>query len=205
VRDTFVAILVVGVMVGAYVRFGKHLTLGPEIGRPSKVATVDQRRGPSPHSRSKQGVMNGEASNRFHTEQAQGHGEDEGAAVDAAEIESLTSIYQGPRRKPSRPAGVKAVQENSKFRSPDKPAKKVLYGVPVEDFVLARQDNLPAPVAADTGEASVRVFVQCMELKKDGPEGLAERECARLAKSHTASPALAMKPGARVGGGTSEY
>lgn len=58
-------------------------------------------------------------------------------------------------------------------------AKKTLHGVPLEDYVIGVQNQLPksVPQKAATG---VRVFVQCFEVKKGQTESLSEGECSGL-------------------------
>jgi hypothetical protein len=57
--------------------------------------------------------------------------------------------------------------------------KKTLHGVPLEDYVLGVQNQLPKSIP-QKAPAGVRVFVQCFEVKKGHAANLSEGECSGL-------------------------
>jgi hypothetical protein len=65
----------------------------------------------------------------------------------------------------------------------------------VASLLESRNHRLPqAPVTPDQPE-NLRVFVQCMEMKKEGPLALTQRNCkALLARSPGQDPVSAANP-----------
>jgi hypothetical protein len=199
-RDSLIAVMVVGGLVGSFVYLKSTGHLMPNIATPAELAMARVKSAPHPHPTTHKGEVNGPKSTRLDDQQAQDNGQDEGASDDASEIESIASIYQdkgatGRSRRVKSPI-------LSEEREP-KPA--VIHGVPIAAWVRSRQDALPeATVPSDSGDG-IRVFLQCMELKKEGPEALKERDCERLAASNKKNTSLAAVAGSRAMSPTDEY
>jgi hypothetical protein len=58
---------------------------------------------------------------------------------------------------------------------------KVIHGVPVEAWAEAQAHALGAFTVTPDSESSLRVFVNCMEMRKGKLDPIAERECHSLA------------------------
>lgn len=58
--------------------------------------------------------------------------------------------------------------------------EKVVYGVPVDGFVAKNKNSLAFPVSEKKPEG-VRLFLQCLELKKGQTSELSEQECRAIA------------------------
>lgn len=80
----------------------------------------------------------------------------------SAQGEALPSIYSSQKLKT------------------DSKDKKVVLGVPLQDFLAANQNWLPTEVSAEAPQG-VRVFLQCMELRSGKPSELNEKECKEIA------------------------
>jgi len=133
-------------------------------------------------NQSKTGVRHAKSSNRHQHQQSKNHGQDEGTADYVAEAQELPSIYQEQSPKPvvaASDSGVAAsdAQKNSHRRSP---RRKVVHGVPVDLWILSKQNSLNVPNEEAPSELGMRVFVQCMELKKKGAEYVGKAECQSL-------------------------
>ena len=98
-------------------------------------------------------------------------GEDERGSADSAEAVSLSTIYR-QKRKASKPATV--ANQSRGLR-----AKKVLLGVRVEDWVEAHSEVLPTDLTPEE-ERQMRVFLQCMEWRRDGLEYIGLNQCRDL-------------------------
>ncbi len=59
---------------------------------------------------------------------------------------------------------------------------KVLHGVPVEAWVLSKRNKVNLNKVPPPAPGNLRVFVQCMELKKGETDELTERKCRELAQ-----------------------
>lgn len=177
-RDTFLGLLLLAGMVGAYAYFQKSDLGKPKLGSaPSARAThaANSKRGVNPQH----GKGRHEGTNPFESKRAETLQPGEGDSVASTEAEGgLPSLYEDEER--SGPAeSSAAVTSGEPVRRPRR-ATKVVHGVPVDTMARARRDKLPLPaVTADSG-SGLRVFFQCLELKRQGTEALTERECSRL-------------------------
>ncbi len=97
----------------------------------------------------------------------------------------LVAIEQHAVTTVAKPAAKKKGRETEAlpgiYRSATKTAapQKTLHGVPLEDYVLGVQNQLPKSVP-QKAPAGVRVFVQCFEVKKGQTATLSEGECSGL-------------------------
>lgn len=184
-KDTFLALALIGGVVGGYF----YLTdgqLAPEVGRPSVEARKDfvwKNVGPgTKHGR--KGGRYGKGSDSSHADQAQGFGAGEGIAGNDSEIEGLTSIYPVKKRAgESRSAKVAANGKSARAAK----KRKVVHGVAVEAWAAAQQNRIALHGKPQAPPKGLRVFLQCMELKKQGPEALNQRQCESLLVRHQAS------------------
>lgn len=60
---------------------------------------------------------------------------------------------------------------------------KVIHGVPLQAFIESHRNTLPGAVPAQA-PSGVRVFLQCMELKKNETSELSQAECNELVARH---------------------
>lgn len=105
-------------------------------------------------------------------------GEDEGSSISADEIESISSIYQNQE-------GQRDSQPGSSLNSPVAELPKArpispIPGVKVAAWVRSRQDHLNTEVPDPKIGSGMRVFLNCVELKKKGASPLEERECDKV-------------------------
>ncbi len=111
----------------------------------------------------------------------QGHGQGEGASVDGSEAEGLPYIYAtqeyAKRRKQPRSEPPLKSNDDSLERAPQRPS---ITGVPVDDWVLAQRDSIHYSYLEEPADLSMRIFVQCMELKRKHLEYLGADGCQDL-------------------------
>lgn len=112
------------------------------------------------------------------------HREDEGSSISADEIESIASIYQDQegQREQQPESAVSATNNELPKSRPISP----IPGVKVAAWVRSNSNHLKTDVPDPRIGAGMRVFVNCVELKKKGASPLEQRECDRvLAKKDT--------------------
>lgn len=163
-RDTLVAMLIIGGILGGYLYTRNTASLvSPKISAQKAQPKFTQRTGVR-HDQNE-------------SQQSKNHGQVEGDAEHVAEAQSLPSIYQEQGSGQSAP---KSAVKNKSVVSRRSPRKKFLHGVPVEAWVLSRQNTFSVPTEEGPSELGMRVFVQCMELKKKGAEYVGAQECQSL-------------------------
>ena len=189
-RDTFIFIGLVAAFAAGY-----WLTRGTASHVPASPA-ITQTKKPQPKGVTHEGQSHAKNPESPHS------GEGEGAAVDVTETAQLHSIYEKreARQRRTAPAvsapiveAADAVEPFAPLAEPQAPltaeveenrreeAPKVVHGVPVAAWTLSRRDSLPMGPTSPAAPEGVRVFLQCMELKKGGPQSLAQSECQALA------------------------
>ncbi len=192
-RDTLVAILVICGIVGGF--YASRLT---ETAKPQEIVleaknlpstgndaiavqkTSDQRVEVRRGGKSQKGVRHGKRTNKKHYQQVKAQREDEGAANNVVTAESVPSIYS----EEQQPSGSAALNSSNGGVSATT-APKVVHGVPVEGWVRSHRNSLsPATVTDETGEG-MRLFVQCVEVKKRGTTPLSERQCGALSSNES--------------------
>lgn len=163
-RDTFMMVLV-AVGVYAAVRYFQ----------PSHPLTIQANQTQT----EKKHAGNHSGKNKKIQELGENGSQAEGDSGSIAETENLNSIYSQNHE----------VGQTVAYRSKTRKPKKVVIGVPVEAYVASRRNALGGGDVTAPEELGIRVFFQCMELKKEGPQTLAQRECSQLART----PSLAKK------------
>jgi len=169
-RDTLVAVLFIAGLAGGYFFMRDTASLSPKLSAQAASQKFTQQR--------KTGVRHDQSANRDESQQSQNYRQDEGDAGQIAEAQSLPSIYQEQSAGQSAQPTVKSKKIAASRRPPRK--GKVLHGVPVEAWVLSRQNTFSVPTEEGPSELGMRVFVQCMELKKKGAEYVGQNECQSL-------------------------
>lgn len=106
-------------------------------------------------------------------------GKNEGTSISTDEIESLTSIYQSEERRIEQPEFA-AISE---FESPKPQSRSPIPGVKIAAWVRSNQDRLPKEVPDPKVGSSLRVFVNCVELRKKGASPLEKGECEKIVAS----------------------
>ncbi len=84
------------------------------------------------------------------------------------ESQSLPSIYSSQEAE-----SVGFEPESESVRGNEKVAKsapKTLHGVPVRDWILSRRNSLASEPADPRAAEGMRVFLQCVEVKKKGAQ-----------------------------------
>lgn len=187
-RDTFIGAVFLAAIVGAFWFFGQSgsnpspeisvtgaaPTAAPTSSAPAPGASAQISHPPKKHSR--KGVIHAHRSKPEPvTQVAVDAREGEASAVEPDQAESLPSLYSGAG------AGEAGVDQIDAKPTADSLTKtKNWHGVPVTAWLESRRSALPnPPVTAEAGD-NLRFFFQCMELKKDGPQEVAERECRKL-------------------------
>jgi len=105
----------------------------------------------------------------------------EGEAVkgEASASQALLTIY------PSQ------VNTESETKSQEKSKPKVLFGVPIESWVLSQKDSFA--MVPPKQEQGLRVFLGCMEIRKNGLRALGQRDCGELAFKRPSHPDYRLK------------
>jgi len=180
VRDTIITVLILGGLVSGYMYYTEGGIIGPQVGTPFQGSTtlpnIEADKGMDAYVNASQGVQNDYESDQGNFDQDADSTEDEGSADQVAKSKSLYSIYK--RKKESRITQPSDRHQKSNHQKKSK--SKVVHGVPVEDWVLAQQDNILLPAVSPNAEDGLRVFFQCLEIKRKGPEYLEKNECKAL-------------------------
>ncbi len=169
-RDTLLGILFIGGIIGGYLYLRETNAL--------VSPGMSQRTALQKQQKSETGVRHAKSANNHEHQQSKNHEQDAGASVDLAEAESLPTIYKEQDTKPAAPAVKKFATEVPERRPPRK--SKFLHGVPVEAWILSKQNAVSMPTEEGPSEIGMRVFVQCLELKKKGSQYVGEEECRQL-------------------------
>jgi hypothetical protein len=169
--DSLIALGVIAIIIGGYLFLRNRGWMEDTLRspQPEVVATIGKAK-TTKLKKKTIGAYAHEISNH-RSKQSENRRKNEGATGDFATVESLPSIYQEKFTKRS----VKVSSHNSDGTKP-----KVLYGVPVDAWVRSQANSFGMPVSSDVGDLNVRVFVQCMELKKEGAEALTQTQCKPL-------------------------
>lgn len=105
----------------------------------------------------------------------------EGIAKQDSEGPQLPSLFKGTSRE----------SVGRDHRRKDKSElSKVVYGVPTEEWAAERRNALPLRPITPESKDGMRIFVQCMELKKAGPSYVGNEPCNELAKGQKAERVL---------------
>lgn len=188
-RDTFIGVLFLVGMICGYLYLRQTASLIPsEVSKPLAQAKSQPGKSQSKFNQRKTGVRHAKSSNRHQHQQSKNHGQDEGTANHVAEAQELPSIYQEQSPEAvvagssvagvAQPTSVAAEASTNSNRRP--PRRKVVHGVPVDLWVLSKQNSLNVPNEEAPSELGMRVYVQCMELKKQGAKYVGKSECQSL-------------------------
>lgn len=159
-RDT----VILGVIVVAFVAFMMWKPAAAPSGLLTQGASHETHAGTDQRSQiaDRKGVQQSHRQDpAIETERAHANPEES-----SSESEKISSIYSGKKLKAA--ASKKAAKA------------KVVHGVPLEDFIDAKQDALPMYDVTQGKPNGVRMFVQCMEVKKGNTLNLSEQQCAEL-------------------------
>lgn len=63
-----------------------------------------------------------------------------------------------------------------------------MHGVPVQAYLNSKKNSLALGDGTENSDLGMRVFVQCMELKKRGPEYVGPRNCEALLAAREGRP-----------------
>ena len=132
-------------------------------------------------SKTYQGEPN-ERPNHASSRQARHHGQSKRSSEPSSEIEGLPSIYQDQEEQRYEPT------VDSKNSDSPKPEFGAIKGVPIRAWVQNRTALPNAKFTAYPTDEKMRVFVQCMEVKKKGMESVSESDCNGLIAKKEASP-----------------
>jgi hypothetical protein len=121
-------------------------------------------------------------------------GSEEGDSSSFDQAENLPSIYQDEELESSGFAvnlGEDEVKSESNESSSQPQKQPVVYGVPVASWLKHSKNQLPAKVEI-TNDTGMRLFINCMEIKKHGTSALTQRECKEIAVSREKSKGAAL-------------
>lgn len=178
-RDTIIGILVFLSVVGGYFAFRSKTE--PAVSsqpQPSNALLAHIQTNPSPIRKSSPKIskrltkitrkaINHERTQHRKSRAFQDDGHHQGSSGTFDEAEKLPSIYEDQEGRFS---------ELNTSESP-----KSVYGVPVDSWVLSRRNSIVTEPADPKLAEGVRVFVGCVELKKEGAKELTKRDCAKIA------------------------
>ena len=200
-RDTLIGLVMLVVAAGGYLALKKMGPTGPMASpvlasKPVTSATQTSRR----QKPAIEGARHGKKSHRDDdTSQIADSGQDEGASGDASQTASFTSIYQEPENTEPRSAVANSetfskdssgTKSSSKKHLKTASQKKVLHGVPVQAYVNLMKNNLSLREVPQNSDLGMRVFVQCMEIKRRGPEYVGPRDCEALLVKKEGRPSV---------------
>lgn len=200
-RDTVIAIMVLlgatGIYFGVkhYQKNGQVLQLSSKSNHPS----TSSRKKLSRNSKSKplhQGEHNESASHRSRQQvesDIESIGSEEGGSSSFEQAESLPSIYQDEESELSGSAVdlEEKIESESHESTADKPKQPVVYGVPVASWLKHNKNRLASKVELKN-PSGVRLFINCMEIKKEGTQALTQRDCKQIAVSREKSRGAAL-------------
>ncbi len=200
-RDTVIAVLVLLGTSGIYF-VAKHFQNKGNIS-----STSSKLLSPSAASRKKlsriknskqihQGEQNESASHRGRQQvesDIESVGSEEGASSSFEQAQSLPSIYQDeePENSGSAVDLENDMSSEGNESAVDKPKQPIIYGIPVASW-LKHQKNRLAPRVELTHPTGMRLFFNCMEIKKDGAQTLNQRDCKEVAVSREKSKGAAL-------------
>lgn len=179
-RDTIIALLVMSGIVGGYLYMKQAGLLPSSIQNAANLANQKSRQEKSRLSQHKKSSKGATHDHSNHDQQTQIDGQDEGASGDVAEAESLPSIYKSEGFSKSAAVAAGDQGKSRKSRGKKLAKKKVIHGVPIQDFIDSRQNAISMNNDGDEDDLGVRVILQCHELKKKGPEYVGKHECQSL-------------------------
>ncbi len=178
-RDTFVGILVLLSFVGGYFAFrgqAESVSVQPQ-NYPAPLAQTQPNVSPirksppkiSKHLTKLNRKVIHERTKHSQSRSQQNDGHHQGSSSDIAEVEKLPSIYED--------------QEGRVKQDDSTESTKSVYGVPVDAWVLSSRNFVATKPADPKLAEGVRVFVGCVELKKEGAKELTKGDCAKIASS----------------------
>lgn len=201
-RETFIAILVLASLTVAIVLLRERHAISPQVLGAREQKTVQKD---SPNTRvaneKKTKAIQGGKHERIYRERYRknepggtqavvARPADESAVEGSGktgETEGLPSIYPDEGFH----AVSEVIRETVEPPTPQKVSKKsiVLHGVPVQAWVLSQRDSIARAVTPDEGD-SLRLFLWCMELKKNRLETVEPKQCGALTRKD--SPELGL-------------
>lgn len=117
----------------------------------------------------------------------------EGASSSFEQAQSLPSIYQDKELEPTGSAVNLGEEISTESDENLNEAQKqpVVYGVPVASWLKHAQNQLPHRIDLKQPEG-MRLFFNCMEIKKGGTQALSQKECKEIAVSREKSKGAAL-------------
>ena len=168
-RESLIAILVLLAVMGGYYHLKKlGLTFVPKLA-PAEKSSLAQ-----PMSLTK-GKKNDKASTHEHARPHSNSRKSQGSTNEADETENFPSLYST-----SEESGERRVENKGKTE------RSIIKGVPVQGWIDSQRFSLSSLSEPAPSETGMRVFLQCIELKKKGAEYLKERDCQSLLAVHHA-------------------
>jgi len=188
VRDTIIAILVLLGTTTLYFSAKQYQKSHSVLPTSSKLVTQTK----TLH----QGEHNESASHRGRQQvesDIESNGSEEGSSSSFEQAESFPSIYQDEEPELSRSAVnlEEEIESESNESAVVKPKQPVVYGVPVASWLKHQKNRLASKVEAKN-PTGMRLFFNCMELKKEGTEPLSQRDCKEIAVSREKSRGAAL-------------
>jgi len=121
------------------------------------------------------------------------NGSEEGASSSFEQAQSLPSIYQDeePELSGSAVNLEDEIESVSNENTVKKPKQPVVYGVPVASWLKHNKNRLASKTELQKS-TGVRLFFNCLELKKEGTQPLNPKECKEIAVSREKSRGAAL-------------
>ena len=201
-RETFIAMLVMVGIAGTYYASKHHQSSKEPLSASSKVFNSSQKKGLKRKQTTTlhQGELDESTSHR-NSQQVEPEGEgvypEEGAGDAFEQAQSLPSIYQDeeaeqPGYSVSSEEELESESDETKVSSQTSPAKNpVVYGIPVASWLKQQKNRLASKVEL-SNPTGMRVFFNCLEIKKQGTETLTQKQCKEIAVSREKSRGAAL-------------
>lgn len=178
------SVMLIGVTLGYFAIKDSNVTFAPNVGTPETLPTKARAHSPKNSQNlttakyGKRKASKHESKRHFPTPDAQRprSGEDEGTSISTDEIESLASIYQnqeGRKSYESESVGSPEELHESQSRSP-------IPGVKIAAWVRSNQNRIHTEIPDPKVGSGMRVFLNCVELKKKGMSPVDRQDCAQV-------------------------
>ncbi len=177
-RETIPYIVLLGALTTGYVAIkNRNATTSTEAQQnvlatyPKPTSIIYKKT--KPHYVSKGVKHEGRSSITASNTQSTSSRKNEELADATTEIESLTSIYENHKGRHRESVKTK-LDLSAQPKSP-------IHGVKVAAWIASKENQVPTTIADPTLGDGLRVFFNCMELKKQGPKVLNDHDCEAIA------------------------
>lgn len=134
------------------------------------------------------GSKGNEGRRQTHDSATASNGATEGDSGSASEVEGLPSIYspkheavkQAAKQNARGRKGKLAKKSRGKAGKVASNGKKMIHGVPLDQWIEWNKNRLRLGEVPSENDGGLRLFVQCMEIKKGASQAVTQAECKKL-------------------------